>query len=220
MVIREKNYSTWKRDFVNDIYRYHKLELYHSSNLKITSEPGELERDFRIRLAENFRVFRDEFIDKFRENYAKKTKQIQIKIRRAEERLDREKDQASSQKLQTAISFGTTLLGAFLGRKAVSRSSMSKATTAVRGVGRTMKEAEDVKRAEENLQFLKQELDQLEEQFELELDEFTEKNNPQKEVLETISIRPKKSKIFIELFSLAWIPFWVNEEGELISAFE
>ena len=55
-------------------------------------------------------------------------------------------------KLQTGVSMGATLLGALLGRKAVSAGTLGRATTAARGVGRSMKEAADIKRAGESVE--------------------------------------------------------------------
>ncbi len=51
--------------------------------------------------------------------------------------------------MQTAISFGATLLGAFTGRKLLSSGTLGRATTTMRDVGRSVDESGDVKRAEE-----------------------------------------------------------------------
>ncbi len=87
-------------------------------------------------------------MDALRQKYAARLAQLQNQLQRAQAARERESSQATAQKLQTAISFGATLLGAFMGRKAVSATTLGRATTAARGVGRTMKEAEDVKRAD------------------------------------------------------------------------
>ena len=57
------------------------------------------------------------------------------RLRRAEAAVEREQQQASQPKLQTALSVGATLLGALLGRKAISAGTLGRATTAARGVG-------------------------------------------------------------------------------------
>jgi hypothetical protein len=54
--------------------------------------------------------------------------------------VERESEQVTQQALQAAISIGTTLIGAFLGRKAVTASTLGHATTAVRGAGRVLEE--------------------------------------------------------------------------------
>ena len=59
--------------------------------------------------------------------------------------MARESEQVSQQRLQTAISMGATLVGALFGRKSMS-ASIGRATTTARGVGRTMREREDVER--------------------------------------------------------------------------
>src|SRR5438132_5786302 len=119
-----KNYEVWKRSFAEALYRSQKLELLRSPGLKQISRPGESERDFRIRLQQLAREERDQWAKKLRQKNAPKIAALEERIRRAQQAVDREAAQAKQQKLQTAISFGTTLLGAFMGRKALSASSL------------------------------------------------------------------------------------------------
>jgi hypothetical protein len=215
-----KSYTVWKKDFADDIYRTYKLELFKSPSLGETSKPNEPERDFRIRLGQLAREQRDEWMEKLREKYAKKAAALQEKIRRAEERLQQEQAQAQQQKLQTAISFGTTLLGAFLGRKAVSSATLGRATTAVRGAGRAMRESQDVDRAEENLEALQQQLADLEAEFKSETEAYLASHDPQNERLETIAIRTKKTDISVQLLALAWVPHWSLADGSTPKAWQ
>ena len=69
------------------------------------------------------------------------------KARRAEQAVVRESEQATQSQVQVAVSLGATILGALLGRKAVSTSTVGRATTTVRGAGRAMKERQDIDRA-------------------------------------------------------------------------
>ena len=75
---------------------------------------------------------RDEISESLRKKYAPKIAALQEKIRKAEQAVERETSQAKQAGMQTAVSFGATLLGAFVGRKKVSSSTLSKATTAMR----------------------------------------------------------------------------------------
>ena len=84
--------------------------------------------------------------------------------------MDKEKEQYGHQKLQAVISVGATLLGALLGRKAVSRSSLGKATTAMRGASRAAREKEDIGRAAETVEALQVTLSDLEEEFQADTD--------------------------------------------------
>ncbi|MDH4362194.1 MAG: ATP-binding protein, partial [Nitrospirota bacterium] len=215
-----KNYKEWEKAFADWVYRNHTLEIWKSPSLDTTSQTGESERDFRVRLQQLAHESRDAETEKLRKKYAPKLAALEDRIRRAQQTVDREAEQAKQQKLQTAISFGATLLSAFLGRKAVSGTSMGKATTAVRGLSRSMKEGQDVDRANENVEALTQQLAGLETEFKEEADALASRLNPQEEALETVTVRPKKSDITIRLVGLSWTPFWMDPQGGRTPAWE
>ena len=123
-------------------------------------------------------------------------------------RSTREAEQAKGQKVQTAISFGATLLSSFLGRKRTSLSTLGRATTAVRGVGRSMKESQDVGRAEENVAAISQKIADLEAEFQAETTTLERSLDPQTEQLEKVSLKPTKANIAVKLLTLAWAPYW------------
>jgi hypothetical protein len=216
---KSSSYTAWRKEFKDWAYRNHALELFKSPSLKEYSQPGESEHDFRLRLGQKAREARDEALEKLRKRYAPKLATLQERIRRAEQAVEREAEQAKEAKLQTAISVGATLLGAMLGRKAVSRSSVGRATTAARGVGRSMKQAQDVERARATVQATVQRLADLEAEFEAETEEVRTKYDPALEDLETVVVRPKKKDIAVRLVALAWAPHW-RRGGEVAAAWE
>ncbi len=216
---KKTSYTAWKREFKDWLYRNRTLELYKSQLLKEYSQPGESEHDFRLRLGQKAREARDEALEKLRKKYAPKLATLQERVRRAEQAVAREAEQAKAAKLQTAISVGATLLGAMLGRKAVSRSSVGRATTAARGVGRSMKQAQDVDRARATVEATVKRLADLEAEFEAETEEIREKYDPALEDLETVVVRPKKKDIAVKLVALAWAPHW-QRGGEVAAAWE
>ena len=149
---RKKNVDKWTRDFSSWLNQSQNLQLLRSVPLAMTSQAGESERDFRIRLQQAAREGRDEAAARLRDKYAPKIAGLAAQRRRAEEVRERESQQVTQQTFQTAVSFGATLLGALMGRKAVSTSTLGRATTTIRGAGRRMKEAEDVERAAGSVQ--------------------------------------------------------------------
>ena len=101
--------------------RAERLTLFSAPSAKLTSRAGETERDFRLRLAQAARESRDAAVEKLRASYAAKSRAARRSASQtAEEGVSREQDQASQQQTQTMVSFGATVLGALLGRKAVS----------------------------------------------------------------------------------------------------
>ncbi len=208
-----KNYAEWGTAFREWIYRNRKLELLRSPSFGVVSEPGETEKDFRIRLTQAAREKRDQQVERLRQKYAPKIVSLQDRIRRAEQAVEREKAQAAQQKLSTAISFGATILSALTGRKTVSQSTLGRASTAARGAGRTVKEVQDVARAKENVEALVKKLEDLQALLDRETDEVIKAADPLAEILETSEVRPKKSDISVTLMSLAWFPYWRDDRG-------
>ena len=208
---KAKSYDAWKKSFGTWVYGSKKLELLRSADPPLVSQPGETEGQFRVRLQQAARELRDAAVEQLRQQYAPRIASLQERLRRAQAAEEREASQASAAKLQTAISFGATLLGAFMGRKAVSMSTVGRATTAARGVGRSMKEAEDVKRAAESVASVQQQIDALE----AELREQTAgvEAKMASAPLESLSIVPKKTGIAVQLVALTWVPFWDDGRG-------
>ncbi|HEX6283904.1 MAG TPA: hypothetical protein VFZ71_03475, partial [Pyrinomonadaceae bacterium] len=217
---KAKSYATWRKDFANWIYRNQRLELLESPSLNIASNPGESERDFRIRLQQIAREQRDQAVEKLRLRYAGKFAQLEERKRRAEQAVAREAEQAKDQKLQTAISFGATLLSSFMGRKRVKTSTLGRATTTARGVSRTMRQAEDVDRAEENVAAVTQRLADLEAEFRTEAASLERSFDPATEPLDTVSLKPTKANINVKLVTLVWAPYWQDVRGEAKPAWE
>jgi len=203
-----KNYSTLEKDFKDWLYRSHRLELFRSPSVGAVSRPGESERDFRVRIQQAGREKRDELLEKVRKKYSTRISTIEKQILRAQQAVEREKDQVSQQRLQTVISFGATLLGAMTGRKRVSSTSLGRATTTVQRAGRISKEARDVHRAEERLLDLQSRLDELQGQFDEEIREVQASVDPLSESMETTIISPRKADISVERVALAWEPTW------------
>ena len=215
-----KSYDRWQKDMAAWLYRSQKLELLKSPSLGQTSNADESERDFRIRLQQAAREQRDDAVERLRQKYAPRIAAFEEKRRRAEQAVAREAEQAKGQKMQTAISFGATLLSSFLGRKAVSLTSLGRATSAARGVGRSIKESQDVGRAEETVAAINQQLADLDAQFRAETDVIEKSGDPQTEALETTVVKPTKANITIKLLSLAWAPHWLDAQGQTTPAWE
>jgi len=208
-----KNYTRWSREFVDWLYRNEVLELLQSPSFKLISEPGESERDFRIRLQQSAREHRDSEIDKIRKKYTSRINTLEERVRRAEQSVRRQEDQSKQHKMQTVISVGSTILGSFLGKSPVSATTLGRATTSARGAGRVLKSQEDIKRAEETLEVHRQQLQELEEEFKRETELLEAALDPLSEELETLTIKPLKKDISLRLFALAWLPYRISPVG-------
>ncbi len=216
----KKRYSAWRKSLSDMLYRSRRYPLWKSTTLKAVSQPGESERDFRIRLADIGREKRDAQTDKLRKRYAGKVATLESRILRAEQKIEREQEQAKQKKYESVISVGTSLLGALLGRKRASVTNLRRAGTAFRGVGRIAKEKQDVVRAEEQLVDLQQKMQDLEAELQAEVDELETRFQQDIETLEPLNLKPRKTDIDIRILALAWVPFRESENGRLDPAWD
>ncbi len=201
---KAKSYAAWSKDFIAWVAANESVDLMKSPSTGELSRPGESERDFRARLSHASREQRDEAVDALRRKYAPKQAALQERLRRARQAVERESEQATGQKLQTAISLGATLVTALLGRKTISSTTIGRATTTVRGVGRSMKESEDIRRAEETTGAIEDHIRQLDADLAAETAALESTGDALTEKLETITVKPKKGNVTVKLVALVW----------------
>ena len=163
-----EKYATWEKDFVQSVIATQRLQIFRCPSLKAASKPDETESEFKARIALAVREKRDAAVETLRKKYAPKVASLQARLMRAEASVQRQREQASQARMQTLISVGSTLLGAFLGRKAISSSTISKATTAARGVGRSIQEGSEASAAEQSVEAIRQQISEIETEIEAE----------------------------------------------------
>jgi len=202
-----------QKGYLDFVYRQAQVTLWKSSLFKATSQPGESERDFRLRLQQAARERRDFEIEKLRRKYATKIGALQMRLSRADQRIARETEQYGQQKVQAAISVGATIFGALLGRKAISASTLGRATTATRQASRILQEQGDVERAKEDRLAAQQQLQALEQEMQREADGLARAFDPQTETLQNVIVRPSKTDILLRAGGILWIPFAQDPAG-------
>ncbi|HOR97137.1 MAG TPA: DUF87 domain-containing protein [Kiritimatiellia bacterium] len=208
-----KQLASWAKDLESHLYQTHTFELLTYPDLKLAAMPDESEGDFRARIILRLREQRDAELAKWKAAYAPKFQTLTDQIRRAEERVAREKEQAGQQKFNTALAFGATLLGAFLGRGGAPVGTVGRATTAMRSAGRIRKESGDVARASENLETLRQRLSDMQEQFDRELSALQAPVAAEALSLVKRPVRPRKSDLSVGTVGLCWVPWRKRPDG-------
>jgi hypothetical protein len=204
--VKAKHYKEWAAGLESFIYQDRRLPLFHCEPLKHFSKPGESEGDFRVRLRQDAKERRDDEVEKLRKKYSTKMSSIQNKIHSTENVLAREKSQYSQQRMETAISFGETILDAFLGGGKGRRGTASRVSRTVSRAGRTAGERADYKRAERTLVKLKREMAGLESEMNIEVERIRAEYDPEVLPLTGTEVAPRKSDIAVERVALVWLP--------------
>ncbi len=210
---KNDNYRTWKKELKEFLYRQQSLTVYKCKEMKLYSEPGEELGDFKVRLEQSVSEKRDEAKEKLTRKYASKFSTLRDRIRRAEDKVEVQEEQYKQSRVSGMLSVGTTLMGALFGRKTFSVGNARSAGTSMRAFGRTSKEKSDIERAKDSLDDVVKKLEDLEDQFNQDVDDLSEKLSVENMDFEELSIPPRKSDISIEQFGVCWLPFLVDSSG-------
>jgi hypothetical protein len=208
-------YAAWSKDLIRWVRQNRPLSIHQSVRFGLWSGPEESKGDFMVRLAQTARETRDLGVEKLRRKYRSKFDTLNNRLMRAEQAVMREKEQSRAGKVQTAISFGTAILGAFMGRKAVGVGSAARFGTAMRSASRIRKESMDVARAQETAEATRRELAELDQRLQADIDRVEAGFDPGSEPIEELLIKPKSSDISLTFFGLVWMPYRRDARGQL-----
>lgn len=201
-LMQEKNYSAFAKQLATSLYQNQTYSLYQTTHPDMVSNANESERDFRVRVSQALRENRDELSAKLRAKYSAKINTLRDKVQRAETKSAKKQQKSFLQKIQTAISFIATLIGALFGR-GVTKGTITETGTSLRRATQISKDSQEVTLAEEELKAYQQQLQDLEAQMNAEIAAIAS-NDAEKIVLETVTVRPKKSDISVEKVALVW----------------
>ena len=203
-----KSYDKWTKSFTAWVKTSQAMSLWQCQAPKAVSKAGESERDFRARLQLMAREARDDGVQKLRDKYATKVDGLEERIRRARASVEKEQSDASASKLRVAVSVGSAILGAVLGRRVISATNLGRIGTAARSATRVAKESGDVGRATETVAALEQQLADLQAEIETKAKELGAEFNAETAALAEIPVKPKGTDITVHTVALAWAPHW------------
>ena len=201
-----KAYASLGTSLKNHLARTAKLTVFTAPSIDAVSRPDETEGEFRVRIAQQVREWRDKEIDRISDKSAAKLASLNDRIARARQKVEKQKAEAKNKSMQTYVSIGTAVLSAILGRKVASSTTVGRAATSMRSASRATRHQADVVHAEESLSDLEEKLATLEGEVGEDLEKVRLEANPDRLVLESIEIAPKKTEISVDDVVLAWVP--------------
>ncbi len=206
-------WAEWKRSLAAALYQSRPLKLYRCDALDEVSTPGESVAEFKGRLSHSGREQRDADVEALRKRWAPRLQTLQNAVQRAQKGLADQQSQASGQTLDTVVTVGTTLLGAFLGRKTLSVTNLNRARTALRSGSRTVKERQDVGSAQQQLESAKKQLADAEAEFQEDTEKLEASAAPEALTVVEFTVPPRKSDIAVGNLLLAWTPWRTGPDG-------
>ncbi|MDF3129641.1 DUF853 family protein [Kiritimatiellaeota bacterium B1221] len=199
-----KNFKSWEKEAKSVLYEQQTLTLLSCKALKLDAEENETPEAFQARLHHAAREKRDLEVEALRQKMEKKFLTLRDQIRRAEDRVERSKSAHSEKKLNTALSFGSTLLGAFLGSKKASVTNVNRTRSSLTKASRLGKSKEDIQRAEDELAARTQQYADLEVQLEKDLEAIKQAYSPENLQVDEWVLPFRKSDFRFSFFGLLW----------------
>jgi hypothetical protein len=111
------------------------------------------------------------------------------------------------------------VLGAILGRKTISKTSVGRAASAAKAASRAAQERGDASKAASDVYALRRDHDELFTEFQEKIESMDSALRPEALTLEPLQIRPKKTDITVEKVVLAWMPYVTTDDGRMDPAF-
>ena len=201
-----RGYASLATSLKGHLGRTSRLALWAAHEIDALSQPGETEAEFRVRIAQRVKEWRDAEIDRVRDRHAAKLATLTDRIDRGRQKVERERAEAKNQSLQTYVSIGSAVLGALLGRKAATSTNIGRAATSMRSASRSARQQADVVHAEESLTTLEERRLAIEDEIAVELERIRLESSPERIQLEQLEIPARKTDIVVDDVVLAWVP--------------
>ena len=210
-----KRMTALQRELIDVVYNTKKLEVPYNAALNLYGDPDSDFASFRSQLQQTARERRDAEMDTLTAKYEKILDRFDDQIQKKGQRLDNTKRTLADLKREQLFTTGEAVLGLMKGRTAFTLSRMSRsAVYKQRTKGQVDMAALDVQQLEEN------KADAVAE-YENAVRDLNERWAKIATSIEQYQITPYKKDITVDLFGIAWVPFWyavVNGQPLLLSA--
>ncbi len=194
--------NTVEKQFADFLYDTRRIELYSCRDLKLISRPGEKLSDFKTVMMDSIREKKDSAIEKLAEKFEKKEKRLEDKYSKLLEKLEKEEADVKASKTQSLLSFGSSILGALLGRTKVG--TLSSGVTGLNKASRVLRQKKDVDLVKKRIEECQEDIQRLEEELKEKIEEISEQYDIDRYEIETVSIKPRKTDIFGISAQLLW----------------
>jgi len=194
------------KDFGDHLYHEEALNLYYNPTLKLYGQPGESEREFKIRAQQLARESRDAEVEKLRQKYEQELDRLETKLAREQRELDEDQAEYEARKREELISAGETVIGLLgVGRRRRSTTGISR-TARKRRLTATAKA--DIAESEAEIARLEEDIEEMRQSLEEEAKAITDKWAATLDEIETYPVKPRRSDVKVELVALGWAPYW------------
>ncbi|MEQ1702594.1 MAG: hypothetical protein ABMA25_20990, partial [Ilumatobacteraceae bacterium] len=204
-----KNKTFWsgvERDLVDFLVRSRSIELQVNKELKLYSRPGETADAFFQRCYQAADAKGDEETAKLRDKYQAKVSSLQTQLQTAEDRADVLEAEQKGRRNEELLSTAGSILGGLLGGRKSRGGLLGSLGSAAGRRGRSSAAGERLDAAENKIQLLHQQMEDLEGELTQEVTDIDTKWMAIAKNITTMPVTLEKSDVKITQLSLVWIP--------------
>jgi hypothetical protein len=177
-----------------------------NEELEVFAGPEVSQGDFRRLCAEAAEKALEEEQDKVQASFEKKLDTIKGRLMREQRELDEDEAELSQRKLEEVGKAAENLIGLLAGRQRSLSTSLTKRRM-------TSQAKADVQESLDAIEQYKKEIEELERERVQALEEVEEKWSEILQNTTEIPVTPYKKDILVELFGVAWVPYYLYDEG-------
>jgi flagellar biosynthesis chaperone FliJ len=197
-----------QKDFTDWVLRNSSVKARANSTLKVFAGPDVSQADFMRACADTARDLRDKDIAKQAGQLDRQLKTLQDKLSREERELREDEAELSHRKMEEAGTHFENITGLFGGRRKASR--LSSSLTKRRQTEQAKSEVEE---SLEAITLYKQQITDLENRRNELVAQLNDKWGSVVNDITEVTVNPKKTDVFIDLFGVAWMPYYSVSVG-------
>jgi len=197
--------SALQKDFTDWVYRNSSVQARANETLKVYAGPDVSRAEFMRACADAASQKRDAEIAKATAKFDRQIRTLKDKLSREERELREDEAELSHRKWEEA---GTHLENIFGGGKARRRVSSSLSKRRM-----TEQAKADVEESVDAIDDYKKQIAELEKQREETVSEINDRWGDVVNDITDVTVVPKKTDVFINIFGIAWVPYYVVQSG-------
>ncbi len=222
-----KQLAQLQNDMEDWAYRTGSITIMTNKALKQYSTPDESKDDFIARCKKAAEEEAKDDLEKIEKSYNSKSSTLDARIKKQKLEIDQKQSTLNARRTDSIVKgasvAGNVLMGLLGGKKSGISSAISGSSATINKHRMAEEAAARLEQEKQELVVLEEQLAQLKSGMEAEKVDVLEKWQEKAEDVEEIAVAPAKKDIYIELFGIAWLPYYTVKAGledRLIPAFK
>lgn len=197
-----------QKDFTDWVFRNSSVTARANTALKVFAGPDVSQADFMKACADTARDARDMEIEKKTTSIDKKIKTLEDKLMREERELREDESELQSRKMEEYGTHAENVISLFAGSRSTRKlsSSLSKRRMTENAKADVEESVQAIKQMQQQLADLQREREQI-------AKDITDKWGSIVSDISEVTINPKKTDVYVNIFGVAWKPYYVIQAG-------